>query len=133
MLNPLQLALVGTLRIYRWVLSPAKLFLFGPAGHCRFTPTCSAYALEAVCMHGAVKGSWLSLRRIGRCHPWGGCGHDPVPHPQTVGGAPASSTHPFPNRDAVESSRRSGRAFWTVSSRSAAASLPPNPTADFAR
>jgi putative membrane protein insertion efficiency factor len=46
---------------------------------CRFTPTCSAYAIEALREHGAARGGWLSLRRILRCHPWGGLGYDPVP------------------------------------------------------
>jgi uncharacterized protein len=66
-------------RLYRWVLSPAKTFLFGPLGRCRFTPSCSEYALDALRQHGALAGSWLAVKRIGRCHPWGGCGHDPVP------------------------------------------------------
>ena len=46
---------------------------------CRFDPTCSAYALDALEHHGAVRGSWLAVRRISRCHPWGGQGWDPVP------------------------------------------------------
>ena len=46
---------------------------------CRFTPTCSSYALEAVRRHGAARGAWLAARRIGRCHPFGGRGYDPVP------------------------------------------------------
>ena len=46
---------------------------------CRFLPTCSSYALDALECHGAVRGSWLALRRLGRCHPWGGHGLDPVP------------------------------------------------------
>lgn len=60
-------------RFYRYFISP----LTGP--NCRFRPTCSVYALEALEKHGAIKGSWLAAQRILRCHPWGGCGHDPVP------------------------------------------------------
>lgn len=48
-------------------------------GACRFEPTCSEYALQAVTRHGPVRGSWLVLKRLARCHPFGGCGHDPVP------------------------------------------------------
>ena len=58
---------------YRWGLSP----LLGP--NCRFYPSCSAYALEAIAEHGALRGGWLVLRRIGRCHPWNPGGYDPVP------------------------------------------------------
>ena len=46
---------------------------------CRFVPTCSEYAIEVIQLHGAVRGTWLAIRRIGRCHPWGGFGSDPVP------------------------------------------------------
>ena len=46
---------------------------------CRYTPTCSQYAIEAVRKYGALKGGWLALKRLARCHPWGGCGYDPVP------------------------------------------------------
>jgi putative membrane protein insertion efficiency factor len=66
-------------RLYRWTLSPAQAVLFGPLGRCRFSPSCSSYALEAIQARGAVAGSWLGLKRVCRCHPWGGCGHDPVP------------------------------------------------------
>jgi len=69
------------IRAYRLVISPAQTFLFGPTGGCRFTPTCSQYALEAIRQHGPAAGAGLALRRICRCHPWGGCGHDPVPEP----------------------------------------------------
>ena len=61
------------IRAYQWILSP----LLGPK--CRFTPTCSHYAAEAIKKYGIFKGGWLSLKRIGRCHPWGGQGYDPVP------------------------------------------------------
>jgi uncharacterized protein len=71
--------LIFLIRVYRWVLSPAKNLLFGPLGRCRFTPTCSQYALEAIQSHGAVRGSWFALKRLCRCHPWGECGDDPVP------------------------------------------------------
>ncbi len=47
--------------------------------NCRFTPTCSQYGIEAIKKHGPFKGGWLALKRIGRCHPWGAHGHDPVP------------------------------------------------------
>ncbi|MCW2867692.1 MAG: yidD [Marmoricola sp.] len=68
-----QLVLVGLLRAYRFAISP----LYGQV--CRYHPTCSAYALEAVSSHGAARGSWLALRRILRCHPWALGGYDPVP------------------------------------------------------
>lgn len=60
-------------RFYRLFISP----LTPPS--CRFTPTCSVYAMEALQKHGPFKGLWLTLRRILRCHPWGGSGYDPVP------------------------------------------------------
>ena len=59
--------------LYRAAISP----LLPPS--CRFTPTCSAYALEALRRHGALKGTWLTPTRLARCHPWGGSGYDPVP------------------------------------------------------
>lgn len=73
--------LLALLQIYRWVFSPALHFLCGPGCGCRFEPECSLYAMEAIRKHGAWHGSALSLRRFLRCHPWGGCGYDPVPEP----------------------------------------------------
>lgn len=65
--------LVLPIRFYQRFISP----LFPPA--CRFTPTCSQYAVEALQKHGPLKGLWLAVRRLLRCHPWGGSGYDPVP------------------------------------------------------
>jgi putative membrane protein insertion efficiency factor len=75
----LQHSFVLAIRAYRLTLSPAQLYLCGPAAGCRFAPTCSAYAQAAITTHGALAGGWLAVKRLGRCHPWGGCGHDPVP------------------------------------------------------
>lgn len=61
------------IRFYQYVISP----WIGPK--CRYTPTCSHYAVEVLKKHGPLKGFWLSLKRISRCHPWGGSGYDPVP------------------------------------------------------
>lgn len=70
--------LIIVLKLYRRAISP----IYGQV--CRFFPSCSAYALEAVTVHGAVKGTWFSLRRIVRCHPWNAGGVDPVPSPSVV-------------------------------------------------
>lgn len=69
----LNMLLTGMVLFYRGAISP----LFPPS--CRYTPTCSQYALEALRRHGPFRGSWLALRRILRCQPWGGSGYDPVP------------------------------------------------------
>jgi putative membrane protein insertion efficiency factor len=66
-------------RAYQWTLSPLLSWLGGPGSGCRFHPTCSTYFLEAVERHGALRGGWLGLKRLARCHPWGGQGEDPVP------------------------------------------------------
>jgi putative membrane protein insertion efficiency factor len=86
--NPVQHILVLLVRLYRCTLSPAKIFLFGPLAQCRFEPSCSQYALTAVKTHGAISGSWLAVKRICRCNPYGGCGHDPVPPAQLPGETP---------------------------------------------
>jgi putative membrane protein insertion efficiency factor len=65
--------LIGLLKVYRLVISP----LYGNV--CRYYPSCSAYALRAVSVHGAAKGTWLAMRRLLRCHPWAAGGYDPVP------------------------------------------------------
>jgi len=81
MKSPLRLLLIGLLKAYRFAISP----LYGQV--CRYHPTCSAYALEAVTVHGGIKGSWLAVRRLARCHPWAPGGYDPVPGKKK--GAPA--------------------------------------------
>jgi uncharacterized protein len=81
--NPAQHILIFAIRAYRWTISPAQLFLFGSTGGCRFTPTCSQYTVEAVQTHGALAGTLLAAKRICRCHPWAGCGHDPVPQKES--------------------------------------------------
>ena len=65
--------LIALLKAYRFLISP----LYGQV--CRYYPSCSAYALGAVEQHGALKGTWLAVRRVGRCHPWSAGGYDPVP------------------------------------------------------
>ncbi|HYO61825.1 MAG TPA: membrane protein insertion efficiency factor YidD [Actinomycetota bacterium] len=66
-------ALLGLIAFYRRAISP----LLGP--HCRFAPTCSEYAAEAIRTHGAARGGWMALKRVGRCHPWSAGGVDRVP------------------------------------------------------
>ncbi len=65
--------LIAPIRFYRYVISP----WLGPS--CRFIPSCSAYAIEAIETHGGLCGTWLTFRRVIRCHPWCHGGHDPVP------------------------------------------------------
>jgi putative membrane protein insertion efficiency factor len=67
------LLFLGIIRLYQLLLSP----LLGAS--CRYTPTCSAYGVEAIKKHGPFYGGWLTLKRIASCHPWGKHGHDPVP------------------------------------------------------
>lgn len=65
--------LVQAIRFYQYFLSPWL------GSRCRYYPTCSQYAIEAVTLHGPIRGLWFALKRIGRCHPWHDGGHDPVP------------------------------------------------------
>ena len=81
----IQKLLILLVKGYRLILSPWL------GSSCRFTPTCSAYALEALEIHGAAKGSYLTLRRLSRCHPWCAGGHDVVPQPLSSK-TPSSST-----------------------------------------
>lgn len=66
--------LIFPIRVYQWTISP----LLG-ASKCRYDPTCSSYAIQAIEEWGVFRGFWLAVKRIGRCHPWGGFGPDPVP------------------------------------------------------
>ncbi len=69
----LSLPFLAMIRLYQVLISPWL------GTQCRFTPTCSHYAMDAFRKYGPFKGGWLSIKRIARCHPWGGSGHDPVP------------------------------------------------------
>ena len=71
--HPVKHVLIALLRGYRFMISP----LYGQV--CRYHPTCSAYALEAISTHGSLRGTWLAVRRVLRCHPWALGGYDPVP------------------------------------------------------
>ena len=93
-MSRLLLLLIGGYR--RWI-SP----LLGQ--RCRFAPSCSAYAAEAVTLHGAARGSWLAVRRIARCHPFHPGGHDPVP--RRTGRWATMDSHPSASPDVSESTR----------------------------
>jgi putative membrane protein insertion efficiency factor len=78
-------------RGYKLLVSPFLTWTTGgPGSGCRFEPSCSLYLLEACETHGVLRGLWLGLKRLGRCHPWGGQGLDPVP-PRTIGARKFSS------------------------------------------
>ncbi len=90
----------GAIRFYQLFISPLT------PGHCRYWPSCSAYGMAAIARHGALKGGWLTARRILRCHPWGGWGFDPVPE----AGRHESCTHgDAPAAGVAASGREGGR------------------------
>jgi len=70
--------LIFLVRVYQWTLSPL-MHALAPGSGCRYEPTCSSYAIQALQKHGPLRGSWLAARRFGDCHPWGHHGYDPVP------------------------------------------------------
>lgn len=82
--------LVALLRLYRTFISP----IYGQV--CRYHPSCSAYALEAVQVHGSLRGTWLATRRVGRCHPWAAGGYDPVPPARGASPPPDDAGPPGP-------------------------------------
>jgi putative membrane protein insertion efficiency factor len=89
---------MGTSRTARALDATIVLYQKASAGRlprCRFHPTCSQYAREAIAGHGAVKGSWLAARRLGRCRPFGGHGFDPVPEPIQSRFSPPTAAHPL--------------------------------------
>ena len=92
-MSPAARALAALVRGYRLLVSP----LLGP--RCRFAPTCSAYALEALERHGALRGGWLAARRIARCHPFHPGGHDPVPLARVHSTAPGGDAGPVVGDD----------------------------------
>lgn len=73
MTQVLSFPFIALIKLYQWLISPWL------GASCRFTPTCSQYAIEALKKYGPLKGIWLTAKRIARCNPWGGHGHDPVP------------------------------------------------------
>jgi len=107
--------LLGLLWLYRRTLSPVLPVVFGPASGCRFYPSCSQYAAEAVRTHGAVAGAWLAVRRLLKCHPLHPGGFDPVPPSLRLG-----RTKPPPRPVAR---RVTG---WRVGSSTPLASAPPS-------
>lgn len=116
-LSPLAHLLRALVYLYRWTLSPFV------GWHCRFQPTCSCYAIESLEKHGAIRGGWLTVRRLGRCHPWGGSGWDPVPGTS----APSSSRgglrrHHF---DAADREKGMRRLLSPAKTRNKAAHTPP--------
>jgi hypothetical protein len=95
--GPVSRALLAAVGFYSRAISPAL------PPRCRFVPTCSAYAAEAVAVHGAGRGSWLALRRLLKCAPWHPGGFDPVPAPRAAGPAAGTGEAGRPSRTAAPS------------------------------
>ena len=81
-------ALIAGVRVYQFTLGPIL------GGRCRYEPSCSLYAIEAIRLHGPIRGAWLSVKRISRCHPWGGHGYDPPPPPKEDSSARSRASGP---------------------------------------
>ena len=93
-MNPITWLFKALIKGYQWFISPVL------PKSCRYYPTCSSYALEALNIHGPLKGGWMGLKRILRCHPWNDGGFDPVPDPHDINhhhGAHHSCGHPHHN------------------------------------
>ncbi|WP_116134306.1 membrane protein insertion efficiency factor YidD [Tropicimonas sp. IMCC34043] len=86
-MSPAAWILALPIRGYRLIFSPWVGY------NCRYQPTCSAYALQALSTHGAIRGGWMALKRIARCNPWGSCGYDPVPGTDHDHDAPNRTPH----------------------------------------
>jgi putative membrane protein insertion efficiency factor len=96
-MNIAQRGLVFIIRIYQLTISPALAAALGPPARCRFTPSCSEYAREAIRLHGAIRGGCLAARRLGRCHPWGESGEDFPPLPEDYKGVKHGTASLPPN------------------------------------
>ena len=72
-LQILSFPFIMLIKLYQWIISPWL------GSKCRYTPTCSHYSIEALKKYGPIKGLWLTIKRVSKCHPWGGHGYDPVP------------------------------------------------------
>ncbi|MCL4107238.1 UNVERIFIED_CONTAM: hypothetical protein GTU68_017122 [Idotea baltica] len=75
----MKMILVILVRLYQVFISAPLHFLTGPMSGCRYMPTCSQYFIDAVRVHGSVRGAWMGIKRVLSCNPWGGIGYDPVP------------------------------------------------------